>query len=104
LEVELDRLFPHAPVTHAGPGLVVFLERAGGKQPTHIQPLDLAEAQQRFDVVWSWEHGWKEEYEHALSQLLAQGSYRLLMNGTPWEAVEALEGLIATRPDLKVRR
>jgi hypothetical protein len=95
VEIELDALFPGSTVTQAPPGPVVFLERAVGDHPTRYQRLNLSEARQLFDVVWTWSIGWTDEYEQSLAQLLDQGSYRLSMNGTPWEAVDALEALIA---------
>lgn len=95
VEVELDALFPGSTLTQARPGPIVFLERATGDRPTGYERLGLAEARQLFDVVWAWSIGWTEEYEQGLAGLLDKGSYRLCMNGTPWEAVDALEALIA---------
>jgi hypothetical protein len=95
IKVELDNLFPAATLTNAAPGLVVLLERATGNQPTGYRPLSVEEARAAFEVVWSWEIGWKAEYEVALSHLLTQGAYRLYMNGTPDEAVAVLVELIA---------
>jgi hypothetical protein len=96
--VDLETHFPGSTITQARPDLVVFLERATGRVPTGYTPITLAEAAARFEVVWSWVQGWQERYDVALRQLLAQGSYRLIMNGTPWEAVDALEALLKASP------
>jgi hypothetical protein len=95
VEVELNDLFPNATTTNAAPGIIVLLERATSEQPTGYCPLSREEARRTFDVVWSWEVGWKADYERALNQLLTQGGYRLYMNGTPDEAVVALNALVA---------
>ncbi|MFZ4663752.1 MAG: hypothetical protein ACOYNY_42520 [Caldilineaceae bacterium] len=94
LEVELDELIAGATITNAPPGLLVFLERTTTPPGTHIERLSPAETRQRFSAVWSWEVGWQDLYDQVLTRWLAQGSYRLLMNGTPDEAVDALAALI----------
>jgi hypothetical protein len=94
LEVELDELIAGATITNAPPGLLVFLERTTTPPGTYIERLSPAETRQRFSAVWSWEVGWQDMYEQSLTRWLAQGSYRLLMNGTPDEAVDALAALI----------
>lgn len=94
LEVELDQFIAGSTLTNAQPGLLVFLERTTTPHGTHLERLSPAETRQRFTAVWSWERGWQEMYERTLTRWLEQGSYCLRMNGTPDEAVDALEGLI----------
>jgi len=53
------------------------------------------EALERFEVVWPWWVGWTEEMERQVPRLLARGSYRLHMNGSPDQAVNALDALLA---------
>jgi hypothetical protein len=94
IEVELDDHFPGATVTHAKPGPIVLLER-GAAPSTMVEALTPAAARQAFDVIWSWTEGWKEQYERQIGRLLEGHVYRLHMNGSPFEAVDALDALVA---------
>jgi hypothetical protein len=95
IEVALDQLFPDATITQAEPGLIVLLERAAASEQARIESLSATDARQAFDVIWSWTEGWKEEYEQQLGRLLDRQVYRLHLNGSPYDAVDALDTLVA---------
>jgi hypothetical protein len=97
VEVDLDVVYPGRAVPSAKPGPIVLIERgtAGG---TRIEALDPSE--EAIEVLWPWDEGWTADHERGAELLGAGGLYRLHMNGTPDEAVDALEGLLdgLTRP------
>jgi hypothetical protein len=94
LEIEPERFYPGSTTTNAGLGLVVFLERGVEGGPTSFEPVPLAQARQEFDLVWPWWVGWTEEMERQVGRLLEGGVYRLRVNGSPDEAVDALDALL----------
>lgn len=93
IEVDLES-YPEATTTHAEPGLVLFLERGKQPGPTWIEPVPHCEALERLEVVWPWWVGWTEEMERQVPRFLERGSYRLHMDGTPDQAVDALDALL----------
>ncbi|TAK03098.1 MAG: hypothetical protein EPO36_00035 [Chloroflexota bacterium] len=105
LEVDLDEHAPGAATPQAVAGPVVLLARDTGG-PTRAEWLDLdvaatpgaagpdAEAPV-VEVLWPWENGWTPAHERAASRLLDHGVLRLHLNGTPDEAVDALEAALA---------
>lgn len=95
LEIEPETFYPGSTTTNAAPGIVLFLERGEQRGPTRIEPVPLAQAQQEFEVIWPWWVGWTQEMEHQVARLLEGGTYRLWMNGSPDEAVDALDTLLA---------
>ena len=90
LEVDPEKYFPGSTTTNSEPGCVVFLER-GGDCETSIEPIDLAAAIDKFELIWPWSVGWTEELEDLESNLLKDRSYRLRINGSPDETVTILE-------------
>lgn len=94
LEVELEEQRPGSTTVDAAPGLVVFVERGGGPAFTRVEAVPLAQALDRFEVVWPWWVGWTEQLEAAVPRLLERGAYRLRMNGSPDDAVDALDDLL----------
>ena len=46
------------------------------------------------EVHWPWDGGWTAAHERGARELAAHGVYRLHINGTPDEAVDALEELV----------
>ncbi|MCA9977894.1 MAG: hypothetical protein KC413_19170, partial [Anaerolineales bacterium] len=95
LELELDVLYPGRAVTQAAAGRVIFLER-NHDLPACLELLSAEEARARFEVIWSWDLPWPEAYEQQLETLLAQGVYRLRMDGSPDDAVALLDELVQT--------
>lgn len=93
IEIDLDALYPGSTVTCAPAGQVIFLQRDHAAQPS-LERLPLATARERFEVIWSWDVPWPCCYEQQLSSLLAQGAYRLRMNGLLDEAVRLLDTLL----------
>lgn len=93
LEIDLDVLYPGRAVPSARPGPIVILERGSGGG-THIERLDAADAEDAVEVIWPWESGWTAQLEQGARQLIAGGVYRLHVNGTPDEAVDALDELL----------
>ncbi|MEZ4646065.1 MAG: hypothetical protein R3E31_25655 [Chloroflexota bacterium] len=64
--------------------------------PACLELLPAEEARARFEVIWSWDLPWPEAYEQQLETLLAQGVYRLRMDGSPDDAVALLDELVQT--------
>jgi hypothetical protein len=93
LEVDLDEHYPGRARPTATPGAVVILER-GGDGPTVFQALDGGAAAEAIEVLWPWEADWCAQHEMAAGLLDELPVYRLVMNGTPDDAVDALEGLL----------
>ncbi len=96
IEIDLESLYPGCTISRAEPGVLVFLER-GDQNLNCIHPIDRAQALKEFEVIWSWETGWNERMEEASQELLANGAYRLYINGSPDEAVNSLDALLASR-------
>jgi len=93
LELDLEEHRPGSTVVCAPPGPVVMLRR-GTPGQTHLEFLEPDEASRTFEVLWPWDSGWTEEHERAISSLLSKGAHYLWMNGSPDEAVEALDRLV----------
>jgi hypothetical protein len=93
LEVDLDVVYPGRAVPGARPGPVVILER-GSPGATRIERLDERDAADAIEVIWPYEVAWTEQLEHGVRQLIAAGVHRLHVNGTPDEAVDALDELL----------
>ena len=88
LEVDLDAVFPGRAVPCAPAGPIVELVRGTGG-PTRIEPTG-----SDLEFLWPWDGGWTSDHERGAERLAAQPRYRLHMNGTPDEAVDALERLL----------
>jgi hypothetical protein len=88
IEVDLDAVLPGRalPCAPAGP-IVQLARRTGG--PTRIEPIEAD-----LDLLWPWDGGWTADHERGAERLSAQPRYRLHMNTTPDDAVEALEALL----------
>jgi hypothetical protein len=93
LKIEIDVLerFPGGALPHASAGPIVFLERPKKESRPAHQSLALDEALRRFEAIWSWETGWKAEFDSQLKHLLGRGAYHLLAGDTPDETVQELE-------------
>lgn len=94
LELDVEALYPAGTLTHAAPGPVVLLAR-GLEGAGVLEKLPPPDALDGFEVLWHWREGWTDEMEQAALGLLGCGVYRLVMNGSPDEAVEALERMKA---------
>ena len=95
LEVDPERYYPGSTATDAEAGIVLILERDGGSSPTRIDPIAPALARERLQEQWPWWVGWSDEIEWGIERLYAGGAYRLQMNGSPSQAVDALDALLA---------
>jgi len=93
LEVDLDRIHPGRAVPCAAAGPILLIERGSGG-PTRTEPVDEAEVEEVLEVHWPWHGGWSVEHEGGAQVLARQGVHRLHMNGTPDEAVDAIERLM----------
>jgi hypothetical protein len=103
LEVDLDLILPGRAVPCAKAGPILLLARGGGG-PTQIEPVDAAAVEGAFELHWPWDGGWSAPHDHAERLLAGLSVHRLHMNGSPDEAVDAIErlmdgpaGSIATR-------
>ena len=96
LQIDMDAVYPGRAVPMAAAGPVVVLQRGSGG-PTRIVPVPASEAEQLVEVLWAIEQAWTEDHERAAASLLAGGVYRLEVNGTPDEAVDALEAAFGER-------
>lgn len=95
LEVDLDVHSPGAATPRALAGPVVLLARDSGG-PTRAEWLSALDAPAVVEVLWPWEGGWTAAHQRAAERLLDGGLIRLHVNGTPDEAVDALEAILAT--------
>ena len=96
LQVDMDEVYPGRAVPMAPAGPVVLLRR-GTSGPTRVVPVIGAEADDLVEVLWAIERAWTDVHERTAAALLAGGVLRLEMNGTPDEAVDALEAVIGER-------
>ena len=92
--MDLERYYPGATTPDATPGAVVILERAAGRGQAGSRLVSLAEARACLRPIWPYWVGWRDEMEAAVTRLLAGRTYRLWMNGSPDEAVDALDALL----------
>lgn len=95
LEVNPEAYHPDSVAPHARPGPVVFIERSGRSTRTELAPLPRQDALEAFEIVWPWWVGWTDIMEQQVPQLIDQGAYRLRMTGSPDEAVDCLDILLA---------
>jgi len=93
IEVDLDAVHPGRAVPCAMPGPIVFLERGSGGS-TRVEALDASDERVTLEVHWPWDRGWTADHELGAERLGAAGFYRLHMNGSPDEAVDALEAVL----------
>lgn len=93
LEVDLDRVHPGRAVPCAVAGPILLLGRGTGG-PTRIEPVDEATASDALEVHWPWDGGWSDQHERGARLLMGRSIHRLHMNGTPDEAVDAIERLM----------
>jgi hypothetical protein len=96
LEVDLDRVQPGRAVPCARAGPILLLHR-GTRGATRIESVDPAEVEGELEIHWPWDGGWSERHEHGARLLAAVDVHRLHMNGTPDEAVDAIERLMDGR-------
>ena len=97
LEVDLDDHAPGAATPRAAAGPIALLARSTGG-PTRADWLDPEAAPSDVEVLWPWEGRWSEAHERTATRLLALGVLRLHVNGTPDEAVDALETALSSVP------
>jgi hypothetical protein len=93
IEVDLDRVHPGRAVPCAAAGPILQLARGSGG-PTRTEPVDAGAIDDELEVHWPWHGGWSAEHERGARLLAGGGVHRLHMNGTPDEAVDAIERLI----------
>ena len=93
LEVDLESLYPQSTVVQARPGLMVLLVRGSGGL-TRVEPISREQALSHSEIIWPWQTGWTAELERGSQSLLDGGTLRLHINGTPDQAVDALDSLI----------
>ncbi len=96
LVVDMDAVYPGRAVAMAPAGPVVVLQR-GSSGPTRVVPVTASEAVDLVEVLWAIERAWTDAHERTAASLIGGGVYRLEMNGTPDEAVDALEGAFDER-------
>ena len=94
LEVELERYYPGRSRPDAHPAAVVVLAREDGAGEAVVL-LDEAEKKDLVEVQAPWSLEWSEQHEKAAALLDALPVYRLYVNGTPDEAVDLIEELLA---------
>ena len=94
LEVGLDHFYPGRSVPRAHPGAIVLLERNGGAGQGLVL-LDDAAKEGLVEVQWPWPTAWNERHDRAAALIDELPVYRLHVNGTPDEAVDLLEELLA---------
>ncbi|MGD8397684.1 MAG: hypothetical protein PVG11_02390, partial [Anaerolineae bacterium] len=99
LEVDVEAYHPGAITPDAAPGLVILLARDEEASPSRFEAVPLDEARAHFQAVWPWWVGWREGMDRAITRLLAGRTYRLWMNGSPDEAVDALDALLARQEE-----
>jgi hypothetical protein len=95
LEVDVEAYQPGAVTPDAAPGLVILLERGEKTSSARAEPVPPDEARAHFQAIWPWWVGWRPEMDRAITRLLAGCTYRLWMNGSPDEAVDVLDALLA---------
>jgi hypothetical protein len=88
IEVDLDAVFPGRAVPCAPAGPTVELVRGTGG-PTRIEQIETD-----LEFLWPWDGGWTIDHERGAARLAAQPRFRLHMNATPDDAVDALETLL----------
>jgi hypothetical protein len=93
LEVNPERYFPGSTTTSASLGPVLFLERGSRQGESKLEVVPRAEALEQLEIVWPYWVGWNHEMEVGVPKLLENGAFRLHMNGTPDQAVDALDRL-----------
>jgi hypothetical protein len=96
LEVDLDRVQPGRAVPCAPAGPILLLARGTGG-PTRTERVDPAAAESQLEIHWPWDGGWSEWHEHGAGLLAGRDVHRLHMNGTPDDAVDAIERLMDAR-------
>ena len=97
IDVEIDRVFPGRAVPCAAPGPIVLLSRGDGG-PTRVEPAEGTDPADALEVHWPWDGGWSDAHEAGARALGAHGVFRLNVNGSPDEAVDALETLMDSLP------
>ena len=93
IEVDLDRVQPGRAVPCAMAGPILLLARDTGG-PTRIEPVKDATAHDALEIHWPWDGGWSAPHDHAAELLAGRRVHQLHMNGTPDEAVDAIERLM----------
>jgi len=90
LEIDLDAYAPGTATPRAAAGPIVLLVRDTGGS-TRAEWLAPSDDPAEVEVLWPWEAGWTAAHERVASRLLELGVLRLHLNGTPDEAVDALD-------------
>ena len=98
IEVDLDAIQPGRAVPCAPSGPVVVVARGTGG-PTRVEPIEPGDLDddpdaETLEIHWPWDGGWTAAHVRGSDLLGRNGLYRLHMNGTPDEAVDALERLV----------
>ncbi len=94
IEIDVQGRFPGRAVPRGGVGPVVFLERDGNASKAAYRRMSLEKANRRFEAIWSWEVGWREDYDCQLRDLLSRGAYLLQAGDVPEENVRVLDEII----------
>jgi len=89
VEVDLDVVQPGRATPCAPARAVVHIARDTGG-PTRIEALAATDADRMLPVHWPWDGGWTAEHERLAARLSGGDVYRLHMNGSIDEAVDAL--------------
>lgn len=100
LEIDVETFFPGATRITTRPSMLVFLERDRQLKTagTCITALPRQAAQECLRAIWTWEIGWDERLECAVQNMLNLPAYRLEMNGSPEDAMAALDGILCEQP------
>ena len=94
LEIDLDDHAPGTATPRAAAGPIALLARDTGGL-TRAEWLAPDDDPAEVEVLWPWEAGWTPAHERTGTRLLDHGLLRLHLNGTPDEAVDALERALA---------
>lgn len=93
IEVDVQTRFPGQSVPTAKTGPLIFLQSSKPGVRSDFRRLDLAEAQDRFEVIWSWDIGWKPHFDALLNAWLETGAFELQAGETPDQTVLMLDAL-----------
>jgi hypothetical protein len=92
MELDLEEVYPGSTICQSNPGPVVILNQYKNYFSKIIE-LDIDEATKCFEIIWPWMVGWKPEFDAAVHTLLKNGTYQLILDGTPDDAVDLLDEL-----------
>ena len=95
LEVNLETYFPGSTIAHVPSARLIFLQRAQPGEAPRLERLTPEQTRERFEVVWAWETGWREEYDHQLRRLIEPGAFQLFIGPSPDETAHLLAQIFA---------